>query len=155
MRIRTRTSTRRTDPRTRARSRRARGDRGQMAVEMVLMTPVMVAFLLLVVACGRYVMVRGEVEAASRDAARAASLARDPGDATADAESTAEGSLSGDRATCDPVQLDLTDFVAGGTVTARLTCRVDLSDLGLLGLPGSVKVQATSAAPLDLYRRTA
>jgi Flp pilus assembly protein TadG len=124
-----------------------------MAVEMVLMTPVMVAFLLLVVACGRYVMVRGEVEAASRDAARAASLARDPGDALTQANSTAQGSLSGDGATCTAVRLQ-GDFVAGGTVTAILSCRVKLNDLGLIGLHGSVGVSSSSAAPLDLYRRT-
>lgn len=124
-----------------------------MAIEVVLMTPVMVAFLLLVVSFGRYVAVRGEVEAASRDAVRAASLERSAAAAGASANRTAEASLNG-RASCGAVQLS-GQFVAGGIVTARLVCRVPFGDLGLIGLPGSAEVEATSSAPLDLYRRTA
>lgn len=124
-----------------------------MAVEVVLMTPVMVAFLLLIVSFGRYVAVRGEVEAASRDAVRAASLERSASAAEASADRTARASLEG-RADCSEVRLSGA-FVAGGMVTARLTCRVPFGDLGLIGLPGSTTVEATSSAPLDLYRRTA
>jgi Flp pilus assembly protein TadG len=123
-----------------------------MAVEMVLLTPVLIAFLLLVAAFGRYVAVRGEVEAASRDAARAASLERGAGAAAFAAQRTASAALTG-KAQCTAVRLSGA-FVAGGTVNATLSCRVPLNDLGLLGLPGSVDVEATSAAPLDLYRRT-
>ncbi len=36
-------------------------DAGSMSVEIVLITPLLVAFMLLVVAFGRYVAVRGEV----------------------------------------------------------------------------------------------
>jgi Flp pilus assembly protein TadG len=126
-------------------------ERGSMAVEVVLITPVLVAFLLLVIAFGRYVAIRGEVEAASRDAARAASLERTPGAAAAAATRTADASLAGRR--CGQAQLSGA-FVAGGTVNATLVCRVPMADLGLLGLPGTVKVKATSSAPLDLYRRT-
>ena len=50
-------------------------ERGAMAVEVVLLAPVLVAFVILVVAMGRYVSVRGDVEAAARDAARAGSVA--------------------------------------------------------------------------------
>jgi Flp pilus assembly protein TadG len=124
-----------------------------MAVEVVLMTPVMVAFLLLVVSFGRYVAVRGEVEAASRDAVRSASLERSASAAEVSANRTAQASLRG-RARCSQVRLSGT-FEAGGMVTARLTCEVPFGDLGLLGLPGHTTVEATSSAPLDLYRRTA
>jgi Flp pilus assembly protein TadG len=134
--------------------RHGRGDAGSaMAVEVVLMTPVMVAFLLLVVAFGRYVAVRGEVEAASRDAVRAASLERSLFAAEASATRTARASLAGE-ARCTPAQIT-GDFARGETIGARLTCRVPLNDLGLLGLPGSVSVRAESLAPLDLYRRSA
>lgn len=123
-----------------------------MAVETVLLAPVLVAFLLLVVALGRYVAVRGEVEAATRDAVRAASLERSAGSAGPVANRTALASLAGRR--CDAVRLSGA-FVAGGTVTAHLDCRVSFDQLGLLGLPGSVSVAASSSAPLDLYRRVA
>jgi len=124
-----------------------------MAVEMVLLTPVMVAFLLLVIAFGRYVAVRGEVEAVSRDAVRAASMERSAGAAASSAAQTADAALGG-RWRCAPVQLDTRDFVPGGTISVHLECRVPVSDLGLLGLPGSVSVKGDSSAPLDLYRRT-
>lgn len=128
-------------------------DRGSMAVEVVLMTPVLVAFLLLVISFGRYVAVRGEVESASRDAVRAASVERSSLSAARAAQRTASASLSG-HARCAPAQLSGA-FNAGGTLTATLTCSVPLGDLGLLGLPGSVRVEASSSASLDLYRRTA
>jgi Flp pilus assembly protein TadG len=131
---------------------RERDDAGSMSVEIVLLTPLLAAFLLLVVAFGRYVAVRGEVEAASRDAVRAASLERDLGSARAAATATANASLGG-RWTCETIGLT-GDFVAGGTIETELSCRVPVDDLGLLGLPGTVTVTATSSAPLDIYRRT-
>jgi Flp pilus assembly protein TadG len=127
-------------------------DTGSMAIEVVLMTPVMVAFLLLVVAFGRYVAVRGEVEAASRDAVRAASLERSLPAARFSATRTAQASLPS-SARCTTARIT-GRFVAGGIVSATLVCRVPLNGLGLLGLPGTVNVHATSSAPLDLYRRT-
>ncbi|GLY33087.1 TadE family protein [Kineosporia sp. NBRC 101731] len=127
-------------------------DQGSMSVEVVLITPVLVAFMLLVIAFGRYVAVRGDVEAASRDAVRAASLERDIGAARAAATRTANASLGG-RWTCETVGLT-GNFVAGGMIETELSCRVPVDDLGLLGLPGTVTVRATSSAPLDIYRRT-
>jgi Flp pilus assembly protein TadG len=124
-----------------------------MAVEVVLLAPVMVAFLLLVVWFGRYVAVRGEVEAASRDAVRAASMERSSGAAENAARQTANSVLAG-RWECSQVQLGGA-FVAGGTITVDLECAIPVSDLGLIGIPGTVSVHGGSAAPLDLYRRTA
>jgi len=123
-----------------------------MAVEVVLITPVLVAFMLLVVAFGRYVAVRGEVEAASRDAVRAASLERDTTAALAAAGRTANATLGG-RWNCQALALR-GEFAAGSTISTELTCQVPVDDLGLLGLPGTVTVTATSSAPLDIYRRT-
>ena len=48
-----------------------RRDDGSMAVEVVLMAPVLVIFMLFVVALGRMVWVKGELESATRDAVRA------------------------------------------------------------------------------------
>jgi Flp pilus assembly protein TadG len=127
-------------------------ERGSMAVEMVLLTPAIVAFLLLVIAFGRYVAVRAEVESASRDAVRAASLERSSGAAATAARTTASASLSS-RYRCEPAQLGGV-FAAGQTITVHLECSASLSGLGLIGLPGSVTVSGDSSAPLDLYRRT-
>lgn len=123
-----------------------------MAVEIVIMAPILLMFVLVVVAFGRYVAVRGDVEAASRDAVRAASFERSSGAAAQVAALTAEASLNG-RWSCTPTQLG-GQFGAGDIVSITLSCQVPYTDLGLIGLRGSKTVTATSQAPLDLYRRT-
>jgi TadE-like protein len=123
-----------------------------MAIEMVVLAPVLVMFVLVVVAFGRYVAVRGDVEAASRDAVRAASFERSSADAAGVAKATADASLNG-RWTCTPTELG-GQFAAGDIVSITLSCQVPWTDLGLIGLKGSKTVTATSEAPLDLYRRT-
>lgn len=122
-----------------------------MAVEIVILTPVLVAFILLVVAFGRYVTIRGDVEAVTRDAARAASLERTAGAAQAAADAAVAAGLS--RGDCTGAALSGA-FVAGGTIQVEVTCRIRYDDLGLIGLPGTVAVRGSSAAPLDTYRRT-
>ena len=141
--------------------RRVELERGSMSFEMVILTPVLVMFMLLVVAGGRYVAVRGDVEAASRDAARAASLERDPGSAAAAAQETASAALHWN---CRDVQLStgfdgadpLTPggFVAGGVVRVSVTCDIPYNDLGLIGWNKTRQVTGVSYAPLDVYRRT-
>jgi hypothetical protein len=129
-----------------------RGDSGSMAVEVVLITPVLVVFMLMVVAFGRLVWVRGQVEAASRDAVRAASIARSPGQARIDAQAVANDQLDG-RAVCDPPTFE-GEFAPGQVITVTLACDVSYAELGLLGLGGGTTVTAESSAPIDLYRRT-
>ncbi len=122
-----------------------------MAVELVILTPVLLAFTLLIVALGRYVAVRGQVEATSRDAARAASVERSSADAATAAAAVVENTrVSG--TTCAAPALS-GPFVAGGTVTVTVQCEVSWNGLGLIGLPGSVQVRASSSAPLDTFRR--
>jgi Flp pilus assembly protein TadG len=122
-----------------------------MAVELVILTPVLVSFILLVVAFGRYVAVRGEVEALSRDAVRQASMQRTAADAQAAATATVAAARDPRRTCTVPVLSGA--FVPSGSITVTLTCEVSYAGLGLIGLPGSATVQATSAAPLDTYRR--
>ena len=123
-----------------------------MAVEIVLLAPVMMAFMLLVVAGGRYVAVRGDVEAASRDAVRAASLERTEAAARATAVDTADAALQ-DVGRCQNAALS-GNFVSGGTITVTISCEVSYDGLGLIGLPGSKTVTISGSAPIDLYRRT-
>jgi len=123
-----------------------------MAVEIVLLAPVMMAFMMLVVAGGRYVAVRGDIEAASRDAVRAASLERTEAAAQAVAVDTAAAQLE-DVGRCQNAALS-GNFVSGGTITVTVTCEVSYDGLGLIGLPGSKTVTIDSSAPIDLYRRT-
>jgi Flp pilus assembly protein TadG len=130
---------------------RRRGERGSMAVEMVLLTPVLMGFVMLVVAFGRYVSVQGDIEAAARDAARAASLATSRSEAESVARSTIDASLD-DSTQCNRITVG-GSWEPGGQITVSLGCSVSMSGLGLIGLPGNVGVDADSAVPLDPYRR--
>jgi Flp pilus assembly protein TadG len=129
-------------------------DRGSAAAEMVLLTPLLMLFLLLIVAAGRLVQGRLEVDSAARQAARAASLAPGPSAAAADATATAQSALASQHITCDPMSVtpDLGDFTPGGQVTVQVSCTVSLTGLGLLHLGGAETITSTFASPVDEYR---
>lgn len=128
------------------------GERGSMSVEMIVLVPVLLLIVLIAVAGGRLVSAEGMVQAAARDAARAASIERSAGEADAAARrslaaaDTANAQCSGG--------VDVGGFGRGGTVTATVSCRVELSDLGLVFLPGATTVTASSTAPVDTWRGT-
>ncbi len=126
-----------------------RDQRGSMAVEVVILAPVLMMFALLVVAGGRYVAVQGDIEAAARDAARAASLESTRGAAEQAARSAIAASLDGSHCTVGYNAA----WEPDGSVRVTLRCQVPYDDLGLLGLPGSVTVEADSQVRLDPYRR--
>jgi len=137
--------------------RRPRGDRGSAAVELVLVTPLLMLMVLLAVAAGRLVQARMEVDSAAEQAARAASLARDPGTAAADADATADAALASQHLTCSPLTVSpgLSDFVPGGTVTVQVSCTVSLAGLSLLHIGGSQTLTSTFSSPIDVYRGAA
>jgi len=131
---------------------RARQDDGSMAIEIVVLVPVLVMLMMLVVAFGRHVSAEGDAQAAAREAVREATLARSQPEAVLAAQAGAAASVPAGL-TCDPAVLEGA-FVAGGTISATVTCTVSWADLGMIGLTGSTTVHATASAPLDLYRRT-
>jgi len=129
-------------------------ERGSAAVELVLATPVLVALMLLAVAGGRLASARGEVDAAARDSARAASIARTPAAAERDGRAAAEATLNNQHVTCRTltVTVDVTEFQPGGTVTSTVACAVALGDLTGLGLPGTRTISTSFVAPVDRFR---
>ncbi len=129
-----------------------RGDEGSMAVEVVLLVPALLMVMLLVVAFGRYTTAEGDVQAAAREAVRAATLQRDEASALAAAQRAADAVLP-DTLTCRPVVLS-GEFAAGRTLSVEVSCDVSWSNLGLIGLRGVASVSGQSTAPLDTYRRT-
>lgn len=131
--------------------RTRRDERGSMAVEIVILTPVLFAFVLLVVVFGKYVGVRGDVDAAARDAAREASFQTSRGAAEAAARQTVAVQLDGDT-TCQRVAVDLTGWGPGGEVAVDLRCSTSLAGLGLIGVPGAAQVSGDAVVPLDPYR---
>ena len=129
-------------------------EEGSVATELVLLTPLLLLMLLFVVALGRTVSARLDVDGAAAQAARAASIARDPATATAMAQQTATTALGSDNVTCGhlTVNTDTADFTPGGQVQVTVTCTVDLADLVGLRLPASQTVTSTSTSVIDVYR---
>ena len=70
-------------------------ERGSAAAELVLVTPFLILLLLFAVAAGRLVQARLDVDSAAQQAARAASLARTPAAASAQAIQVARAALAG------------------------------------------------------------
>lgn len=130
--------------------RRARDERGSMAVELVILAPLLMMFVMLIVLFGRFVTVQGDIDGAARDAARAASLEGSHAEAVNAARDVVTKSLDA-QTTCDPPMMSPT-FQAGATLVVRLRCKVSYEGLGLLGVRGHKVIEAESAVPLDPYR---
>lgn len=130
-------------------------ERGSVAVEMTLLTPLLLVMLLFVVYCGRVTGARLRIDDAAHQAARAAAAARTIPGAERDATSTARAALAAAGVACQALQVavDVAGLRPGSAVTATLTCTVGLSDLSLLSVGGSTTLSATSSAPVDIYRQ--
>ncbi|WP_204078879.1 TadE family protein [Planotetraspora phitsanulokensis] len=126
------------------------GDRGSMAVEAVLLAPVMLIFLLFVVGAARIVEAKGEIDGAARDAARAASVQRDQGSAAAAAAQAAQGL---DCVGGPNVSMTGIPWAPGGSVRVTVGCTVDLSAVSGFGFAPSINMSSTSVVPLEQFRR--
>ncbi|HEY1322767.1 MAG TPA: TadE family protein [Streptosporangiaceae bacterium] len=126
---------------------------GSAAVELTLATPVLVLMLLFVVAAGRLVWARQQVDSAARQAARTASTAHSPQAAARAATAATGAALSAGHPSCRAFQVtvDTSAFRPGGQVTVDVTCTVALSDLTLLGVPGTRRIGARFTAPVDRF----
>ncbi len=129
-------------------------ERGSATTELVLMTPVLIIVLFFVVALGRIASSRAEVDAAARDAARAAANARSAAAAVPESDEAARAAFRQSGLTCESIAvlLDTAEFHAGGNVTATVSCTVPLRDLVGLGLPAARTMTGRFTAPIDLYR---
>lgn len=130
------------------------GDNGLMALELAILAPVILVMLLLVVAFGRVTHGRALVDQSAAAAARAASLAASPGQASADGAQTAQDTLARAGLSCSAasVSVDTGAFRPGGQVTATVRCTADLSELALTGLPGSIALVASATSPIEALR---
>jgi hypothetical protein len=138
-------------------SRATVDDTGAASTELVLVMPVLIAFLFLVVAAGRLTDARSDVVSAASDAARAASLQFTQDAAQAEAEAMASATMAGEGIECQGgprVQVDPVDgsFEDGGTLHVVVRCDVLTGDLALIALPGVVTVQEDAWEPIDAFR---
>src|SRR5262249_9562983 len=134
--------------------RRWTGDRGSAAAEAALVAPLLMLLGLVAVGFGRIASTRMEVDSAARQAARAASLARDPEVAAARARETAQAALAENRITCDQmsVAVNTGDYGPGGPVTVPVPCPPRLADVAMPGLPGRTTLHARFVPPVDVSR---
>lgn len=148
----------------RSRSRRAhplgvqsttsRDDRGTVTTELVLLVPVFILLLLLVAFAGRVARAQTSVRLAADQAARAASLRQAPAAARADARAVALATLDDSPVSCTApsVVVDTSALRPAGQVRVTVWCTADLSDLGLLGVPGRRTFSASSVEVVDARR---
>lgn len=129
-------------------------ERGGATIEITLLTPLLLLFMLLVILAGRTVSTKLDVDAAANDAARAASLERTVAAAQATADRTIAANVSEGTKGCRKVtaSVDASSFRPGGTVVVDVTCVVDLGDLTMLRLPGTQQIHGHAVEPLDTYR---
>jgi Flp pilus assembly protein TadG len=133
-------------------------ERGSATLELAVVSLGLLGVLALLAVAGRTQVAAHAVEEAARDAAREASIARSAEDARATARSAAARTLreQGLRCVGTDIAVDTSGFQqpAGrrAHVAATVTCRVDLADIALPGLPGTRTVTADFTSPLDTYR---
>ena len=131
-----------------------RDQRGSAALEVVLVTPLLLLLLMFIVGLGRLASSRGEVDGAARDAARAASIARTPPAAADAARAVASATLADRSITCAQldVAVDTSDFRPGGSVSVNIACAVRLNDLAGTGFGSSRVLHGEAIAVIDTYR---
>ncbi len=115
-------------------------------------------FIGLIIFGGRTATAHQALESAAADAARSASLERSATEAEAAAEQAARSSLSNQDIDCLAVNVDVdTDGFStrvghDSSVDVIVTCRLDLSDLSIPGVPGSRVLSASTSSPIDTWR---
>jgi Flp pilus assembly protein TadG len=129
-------------------------DGGTMSLEMVIVVPIFVAFLMLLAGLGRIVDAQSQVDSAARDAVRAASIARSEGGAQSLGKEAAQQSLDGHHRCTNNVRDDTLvsgDWQPGGQITVTVHCVISLSDVGFIGFPGTKAFDGKATAPIDKY----
>lgn len=134
-----------------------RAQAGSATVELVVLTPVLVALVGLVVFAGKVGEVGQLVGSAAQQAARAASLHPDPHTATANAATAAADSLADAGLVCATadVEVDTARAHPGGMVSVTVVCTADNTAWAFVGMPGAHTFTATADEPIDRYRAPA
>jgi Flp pilus assembly protein TadG len=135
-----------------------RDERGSASIEAAIGVPAFLLFVALIIGAGRVAIAHQAVEAAAAEAARSASIERAQVVAVRAAGDAAAATLANQQLQClsTRIDVDTSGFaVPVGTpasVSATVTCVVNLSDVSVPGLPGSLTITETVSSPLDTYR---
>ena len=148
----------RTQPIPTRSGQRGRDDRGSESVELAILLPVALLVLAMLVIGARITLAGDRISGVAGIAARDASLARSATAAQQTAIASATNALADRDLHCADVQVtvDTSGFTsapgAPASVTVAVACTVDLSDIGVAGLPGSRTLRDTATSPLDPAR---
>ena len=131
-----------------------RNETGTSSLEVVIVAPLLLVFIMLIIGLGRLTLASQDVTASAHEAARAASLTRSGGAATSAGQDAARDALGERGMACASVDVsvDVSGFEPGGQVRATVTCTARLSDLTLSGLPGRKTYRAEAVVPIEQYR---
>ena len=138
--------------------RPARGDRGSESVELAILLPVGIVVLALIVVGARIALASDRISGVAGIAARDASIARSASSAQSIATSSATAALASDNLHCTNIRVtvDTSGFDAqpgtSASITVEVWCTVDLSDIGVQGMPGSRTLHDAATSPLDPAR---
>ena len=135
-----------------------RGD-GGTSLELLILTPAVLAVFAIIVAAGRYEIGSAKIDQAAAAAARAASIQVAADTARTAADQAATESLAGSGASCRDVtvEVDTSAFTAppntpAAQVQVTVSCTVSWSDLTIPGWPGEKTISSTAASPVDTAR---
>ena len=134
-------------------------ERGSAAIEAAIGVPAFALFVGLIIFGGRTSAAHEALQSAAADGARSASMARDGETARTDARSAVMASIANQQLGCGDVHVsvDTSDFAkqpgVPGSVTVRVSCRLDLADLAVPGVPGSRVMDGTMSSPIDTWRQ--
>lgn len=125
--------------------------RGSMAVESLILTPVLMMMAMLIVYAGRYTEASIRVHRAADVGARVASVSNNAV-MLWKGELAARTDIRLSKSSCQVVVVNLHKSKIGKlvVVTTRVSCIVPTLDLGLLSLPPR-RVEATSTEVIDFY----
>lgn len=135
-----------------------RDDRGSESVELAILLPIGLLLVAMLVVGARIALAGDRISGVAGIAARDASLARSAVAAQQMATDTATAALTSQGLHCIDVQVrvDTSGFSAppgtSASVTVAVSCTVDLSDVGVAGLPGSRTLHDSATSPLDPAR---
>ena len=133
---------------------RPSNDEGSAAVELVLITPVLLVLMMFALVAGRFALARNQVTEAAHNAAREASIW--PTAQTASRAGVQRGldSLDAGKVSCQQplVVIDTSHLRPGGEVVADVSCSVALDDVLGLRIAGARTFHARAVAVVDSFR---
>ncbi|WP_185996634.1 TadE/TadG family type IV pilus assembly protein [Nocardioides campestrisoli] len=137
---------------------RRRDERGSAAIEAAIGVPAFALFVGLIIFGGRTAITHQALQSAAADGARSASLTRDAEAARAAARDAAVASIANQKIDCSGVEVTVntTDFTkppgVPGSIAVTVSCRLNLADLAVPGVPGARVLSETMTSPLDTWR---